>query len=857
MIEHTFLSIFLIAAFNISLAQPKAISVEPGVSLQLSKYRKANISDIKYELRFEVPAARSEAIGAQETLSFQATSNLYPLQIDLKQDAGKVHWVKVNGKKVPVNLQHEHLLIDPHDYRKGSNIVEVSFIAGDRSLNRNDELLYALFVPDHARSVFPCFDQPDLKARFKLDLTVPKGWKALSNGKTIDSATTNDRTTYAFAESDLLPTYLFSFTAGKYTTVRKMLGKRPADLLYRETDPKKIQLSVDSIFGQHQSAINFLEGWTGVRYPFQKLGFVAVPDFQFGGMEHPGEVQYKASSLFLDDAATKNMRLARINLISHETAHMWFGDLVTMRWFNDVWMKEVFANLMADKVTQKLMGNQTFDLKFLQDHYPAAYNVDRTAGANPIRQELGNLQDAGSMYGDIIYHKAPIMMRQLEMLMGKDNFQAGVREYLKKYAYQNATWPDLISILSKHTKEDLAEWNKVWVNQTGRPIINAQVRYDGDRISEFMLTQRPEKGNDKVWPQSFEVMLIYPDHEQRLMVNMNGKTTRLDAVNGLPKPSHILYNSNGNGYGVFPIDESWTPDELYAIKDPLHRASFYINAYENMLNGKAYTPIQLLDLFQIGCAAEQEETNLRLLTGYMTGIYWEFLTPGLRDQRAEEFEKVLWNAFEKQSGANHKKLLFNAYLNVYRCKSAGERINEIWRSQQAPAGIKLTEDDYINMALTLAVKSDTATSVLQRQLSRMKDPDRKKRLEFLMPALSNNVQERDAFFNSLKQRKGREKEAWVSAALYYLHHPLRQATSIRYIPESLNLLEEIQATGDIFFPQSFLNATLRSYQSKQVADMVNAYIKAHPKLETKLLNKLLQGADDLFRAQQLTNAKRP
>lgn len=830
-------------------AQQKAAVVEPGVSLTLANYRKANISNIQYNIGFNIPTIKSEPITATEVILFEARQNTLPLQLDFKQDASHVNWIKVGGNNVPVKLQQEHLIIE--HYQKGLNKIEISFTAGNESLHRNDDFLYALFVPDHARSVFPCFDQPDLKANYLLTLTAPKGWNALSNGALIDSVGSVNNTTFHFAKSDRLPTYLFSFTAGKYTVVDKIIGTHPASFFYRETDQQKIKLSVDTVFNLHKNAIDFLEQWTTIQYPFQKVGFAAIPDFQFGGMEHPGEVQYKASNLFLDDAATKNMRIARISLISHETAHMWFGDMVTMSWFNDVWMKEVFANFMADKVTQKLMGTETFELKFLQDHYPAAYGVDRTAGSNPIRRQLDNLQDAGSMYGDIIYHKAPVMMRQLELLMGETKFQAGVREYLKKYAYRNATWPDLIRILSKYTKADLHAWNKVWVNTTGRPVIDANVQYSGHRISKLTLTQKPESGPERLWPQAFEVALIYADHELHLPINLSTKSLEVPAAIGLQKPLHIIFNSNGIGYGIFPVDKTLSAEDLFAMKSPLQRASFYINAYENMLNTEAYTPAGLMNLFEKGLKLEKEETNLRLLTGYITNIFWEFMPAGERDRHAASLEETLWEAIQQQSSANNKKLLFNAYQHIYRSEMAGRRVYKTWQTQQPPEGMRLTEDDYTSMALTLAVKSDTVTHVLQQQLERIKNPDRKKRLEFLIPALSVEVSDRDTFFNSLKQRKGREKESWVSTALGYLHHPLRQQTSIKYIPESLNLLEEIQATGDIFFPQSFIDATLGNYQSKEVVDMVNAYIREHPGLNLNLLNKLLQGADEVFRAVNL------
>src|SRR5262249_38503661 len=155
--------------------------------------------------------------------------------------------------------------------------------------------------------------------------------------------------------------------------------------------------------------------------------------------EHPGAILYNAASLMLEETATQNQLLERANTISHETAHMWFGDLVTMEWFNDVWMKEVFANFMAAKIVNPSYPEVNHELRFLMSNYPAAYEIDRTQGANPIRQHLANLNEAGSLYGAIIYQKAPIVMRQLEMILGPDVFRDGLREYLQKYAFGNAT----------------------------------------------------------------------------------------------------------------------------------------------------------------------------------------------------------------------------------------------------------------------------------------------------------------------------------------------------------------------------------------------------------------------------------
>ncbi|MDQ0638981.1 aminopeptidase N [Pedobacter sp. W3I1] len=843
-----YLCLFLLLSAS-CLAQEVAnpIAVEPGVSLALASSRSAAISNIQYQLHFTIPAEQTASIQSTENIDFKLNKLIY-LQVDFKQSADHIKRVSVNGKTIPIDFKAEHILVKQAYLKVGNNHVEIEFIAGNESLNRNKDFLYALFVPDHARTVFPCFDQPDLKANFLLSLTVPTNWKVIANAVKKDSRAQGNSTTYHFNNSDKLPTYLFSFTSGKYTYVNKNMKDREMEFLHRETDSAKIKLSVDSVFVAHRDAIDFLEDWTAIKYPFQKVGFVSIPDFQFGGMEHPGEVQYKASALFLDQGATKDQFISRSNLISHETAHMWFGDLVTMKWFNDVWMKEVFANFMADKVTEKLMGKSTFDLKFLQDHYPAAYGVDRTLGANPIRQQLDNLQEAGSMYGNIIYHKAPIMMRQLELLMGKQNFQQGIREYLKKYSYNNATWNDLIAILSKYSKSDLLSWNKVWVNEPGRPVFSYDIRYNGDKISNLIISQNSEIGQARVWPQSFTVKLVYPNYSKFLVVNAKTANTDLTEAKGLPKPQYILFNANGAGYGLFPIDQKMMAN-LYHLADPLERASAYINAYENMLSGKGNKPEELLDVFLQGLSVEKNEMNLRLITGYLTNIYWTFLAAEARNTMHEGIEKTIWTAMEQQQLQNNKKILFNAYQNVYLSVDAGKRMYDIWLKQTAPNGIKLLEDDYNALALTLALKTDTTNKILKDQLARTKNEDRKNRLIYLMPALSLDVKERDHFFNGLKDRKNRLKEAWVTTALSYLHHPIRQKTSIHYLKESLDLLVEIQKTGDIFFPQSWLAAIFSGYNNKEANAVVQEFLKSHPAYNPKLRDKILQTTDNLRRAQ--------
>ena len=402
----------------------------PGVPLPLAEERARRITNLRYELHFSIPPDAAARIRGRAVIRFTLADASRPLVLDFSPP-GSQHG-QAGGRDIQFTAVPDHLIVDPKDLREGPNEIALDFDAGDGSLNRNPEFMYTLFVPARARLAFPCFDQPDLKARYSLTLEIPKGWEALANGQESARQERGDRQTLTFAETPPLPTYLFAFAAGRFQIETADRQGRRFRMFHRETDAAKVARNREAIFDLHAASLEWLERYTGIPYPFGKFDFLLVPSFQFGGMEHAGAIFYNASGLLLDQSATQNQLLGRASVIAHETSHMWFGDLVTMRWFNDVWMKEVFANFMAAKIVNPSFPEINHELRFLLNYYPAAYEVDRTAGTNAIRQRLDNLDEAGTLYGAIIYQKAPIVMRQLEMMLGEDGFRDGLREYLRR-----------------------------------------------------------------------------------------------------------------------------------------------------------------------------------------------------------------------------------------------------------------------------------------------------------------------------------------------------------------------------------------------------------------------------------------
>src|SRR5262245_12847167 len=496
-----------------------------GIPLDLADARAAQISNLRYALSLQVPESAKAPLEGSIQISFDRKAAKEPLVIDFATSRDHVKRVSANGTDTAFTWTNGHIVVPAAVVKSGANRIDVTFLAGDASLNRNPDFLYALFVPARAHLAIPCFDQPNLKARWSLTLDAPAKWQLASNGAEVNRQVQGDRVTVRFAETEPLPTYLFSFVVGDFKVETAERTGRVFRMFHRETDAAKVARNRDAIFDLHARAIAFMEDYTGIPYAFGKFDFVLIPAFQFGGMEHAGKILYNASGLMLDESATQNQYLGRASVISHETAHMWFGDLVTMRWFNDVWMKEVFANFMAAKIVNPSFPEVNHDLRFLLSNYPAAYEVDRTLGSNAIRQPLANLNEAGSLYGAIIYQKAPVVMRHLESLMGEQTFRDGVRAYLKKYAFGNATWTELISILDERTPADLATWSHVWVEEAGRPEITTVLDVRNGRSASLVFEERDPARKGRVWPQELHVVLGYRDRTVPLVVAIKSATT--------------------------------------------------------------------------------------------------------------------------------------------------------------------------------------------------------------------------------------------------------------------------------------------------------------------------------------------
>lgn len=837
-----------ILLFTIAACSKRELPTE-GVSLELAQTRKANIESVSYKIHFNIPEIKSNPIKGSSTISFEAMKS-NDVVLDFRAESSMVENLTINGLPIEFIFANGHIVIPKKYVNKGKNSLQVDFTAGTSSLNRNDEYLYTLLVPDRASTVFPCFDQPDMKASFELSLTISTDWKAVSNGQIIDEIHNGNGSKHiTFEVTKPISTYLFAFAAGKFETISKKIGSYEFTLYHRETDIFKLKRNTDIIFDYHAQSIRWLEEYTQIPYPFGKLDFVLIPGFQYSGMEHPGAIFYRDSRLLLDENATLNHKLRQANLIAHEVAHQWFGNLVTMRWFNDVWLKEVFAGLMADKIVNPMFPDLNHNLSFLLSHYPRAYSIDRTDGANPIVQNLDNLLNAGTLYGDIIYHKAPIMFRQLELFMGEEPFKQGVRAYLKKYEMANANWDELVEILNGQTPIDLIAWSESWTKSTGRPVIQitSTIIANGSKIEISSETDETLPN----LPMQFAISYISKANEwsKTVFTDSLPYVFNYSVTDSLPV---IFPNSNGFGYGCISVD-SVTVNHIISSNtipaNSLTRASFLVSLHELFLDGKIDRNIYFDYLSQ--CFVSENDAQIQsFILNCIELVFRKFSDQLFNYLYLLPTEQMLWNALSSSMPTSQKRSVLTVLSSIFQSPQMVSLLHETWVTGQV-GKLALSEDERTVLALELMVrKPELFDAIFQGEYERITNADRKKRFALIAKAASALASERIAFFDSLTNPANRKPEPWIAEGLRILHHPLRSEFSIRFIEPSLNMLAEIQRTGDIFFPKDWLDATLYGHNSAEAYQIVDYWLRSNETISNNLKLKVLQSVDMLKRSAQ-------
>jgi aminopeptidase N len=429
--------------------------------------------------------------------------------------------------------------------------------------------VYSLFVPAAASRLFPCIDRPDAKAVFTLRLALPPGWVAVSCG---EGTRTGDA--MAFAPTPLLPTYAFGLAAGPFEIIEDATGTLPMRAYVRRSRRAHLAANARTALRLSRAAVAWGETYFGMPFPYAKHDLVLIPGFPFGGMEHAGATFLDEAAIAIGNEAGEGARRRRAHLVFHETVHQWLGDCVTMRAFDDLWLKEGFANLGAalcgaavDPTLQPWLGFHRLA--------QTALRQDLSAGAVPVRQTVASPEDAKALYGPAVYGKAPAVLRQARHLLGPARFDAGVRQLVTRHAFGNATLEDLGDCLDQTDAPAMRDWLREWLERPGAPTVRIELDTRDGRITDARVTQHDASGAGRRWTQRLTVIAMDTAGGVRTDdILLDADAVPLSAWRGAPTPHIAFANAGDHGYGRFELDERSREAALAGlgiVRDPMLR----------------------------------------------------------------------------------------------------------------------------------------------------------------------------------------------------------------------------------------------------------------------------------------------
>jgi len=846
----------------------------PGVSRELAAYRAARVADVRYDLQLDVTAsgaARTQARVGADTLTGHVTvrfrrAGTGDAILDFR--GPRLANPRANGRALDgvhgYTANGSHVRVPAAMLRGGENVLDFDFAtlaapAGASVIRYHDATdgatyLYTLLVPSDAHALFPCFDQPDLKARVTLALRTPVTWTAVANGALVSTRVDSAGATrlLRFAPSRPISTYLIAFAAGPWATATRTVGGRPITAYMRAS--RVAEVEVDSLVQANARALTWLERYFGRPYPFDKYDFVLAPAFPFGGMEHPGAVFYNEESFVFRERPTLPQRVSRTATIYHEVAHQWFGDLVTMRWFDDLWLKEGFSTYMAAKMQDALDPASEAWKTFHLRNKPPAYAVDASLGTTPVWQQLANLDQAKSNYGAIVYNKAPSVLKQLEYLVGERAFQRGVRTFLGRHAYGNATWRDLLAAVGTAAGRDLGPWGQEYILRPGIPVLETQRTPAGVRI-----VQRPAQAGvsrTDPWPMRTQ-LLVQRETEAPLLrsVTLVGASIVVPAPGATAPASLAFPNAGDHAYALTLLDEEsvrWTERHLPTLRDPLLRAQLW-GALWDLVREARLEPTRYVALAERGLQNERDEQIAATLLGRVTRTATRYLGAAQRDSVVPGLEEALARAAADTTRTyGIRKSHLDALIAVSASAPGLARLDALLDSTSAAGAPLRAPTRWAIVTALVARQAPTAERRLAEETRRDSTSEGRRRAFVANAARPDAVVKAEYFRRYFADRALNEE--WATASLPAFSASGQELLTLPYVRPALDSLPWVQQNRRIFFLGNWLDALVGAQGSAAAVEAVDVFLRDNPRLPEDLRRKVLQSADELRRTARIRGA---
>jgi aminopeptidase N len=574
--------------------------------------------------------------------------------------------------------------------------------------------LYSQFEVPDSRRVFAVFEQPDLKAGFRFTVTAPEPWKVVSNSPTPEPKKHGDGSaTWAFERTPRISSYITALIAGPYEATFSELTSASGRVIPLGVYGRKSlwqHLDADYIFEKTRQGFAYFEEKFGVAYPFAKYDQLFVPEFNAGAMENAGAVTFTETYVFRSKV-TDAVKERRVVTILHELAHMWFGDLVTMKWWNDLWLNESFAEWASTIATAEATEWTEAWTTFNAMEKTWAYRQDQLPSTHPVVATINDLEDVQVNFDGITYAKGGSVLKQLAAWVGIDAFFGGVGAYFRKHQWGNTELSDLLTELEATSGRDLSTWSRKWLETAGVNTLSPVIDEAGDgTISRFAIVQTAPADYPTIRPHRLAVGFYSLRGDalvrvQRIEIDVDGDRTDVAQLKGIIRPDLVLLNDDDLAYAKIRLDDRSLKTaiaHLAKISAPLARALVWGAAWDQTRDAESAAS-DYIDLVLRNIGTETESTTVRTTLGQLLLAASSYVAPERREAARATVAEGLWElATSAEAGSDSQLQLVTAFAGGASTPAQWDRVRRVRDGELTFDGLEIDTDLSWQLLVSLA-----------------------------------------------------------------------------------------------------------------------------------------------------------
>ncbi|MFI7013304.1 aminopeptidase N [Streptomyces sp. NPDC050164] len=718
--------------------------------------------------------------------------------------------------------------------------------------------LYTQYEPADSRRVFANFEQPDLKAPFRFEVRAPEGWTVWSNGvgEQADGV-------WRFAETKPISTYITCVVAGPYHYVTDSYSRTYPDGTTLEIPlgalcRKGLAPYFDSedVFLVTKQGLDFFHDHFDYPYPFGKYDQAFVPEYNLGAMENPGLVTFREEYIFRGKVTQASYE-GRANVVLHEMAHMWFGDLVTMEWWDDLWLKESFADFMGEF---SLVGATRFVngwVTFANRRKSWAYRADQLPSTHPITADIRDLQDAKLNFDGITYAKGASVLKQLVAYVGQDAFLEGARRYFKRHAYGNTRLGDLLSVLEETSGRDMSAWARSWLQTAGVNSLTPQLLLDPrGRVDELAVVQEAAESHPELRPHRVAVGLYRVtdggtvERYARAEADVDGARTVVAELSGAEAPDLVLVNDDDLTYCKIRFDETSLAtlrEHLGSVTDPLARALCW-SALWNMTRDALLPARDFVDLVLRFAGSESEIGVLQMLHAWAESALTHYTAPARRETTARLLaEGARRELYAAEAGSEHQLAWARFFARTATADADFELLSDLLAGTASIEGLDLDQELRWVFLEPLAAHGVVDEKALAEELARDDTASGKRHQVRCLAARPSKAVKAQAWAQVVESDA--LSNAMIEATIAGFSQGSQRELLAPYAQKYFAAIERVWAERSIQIGMHVVQGMFPSLQqSRETLDATDAWLEAHREAAPALRRLVLEARDDLARA---------